>query len=158
MRIRRSVGALVLVATVSAVVVYWRSEAILRREDSIPRDDLRLDARPNPGWVVAGGHFASAVAQCRFCHGADLAGKRVIDDPWLGRPYASNLTRGRGGVGSSYRVADWVRAIRFGVGQGGRSLLLQPSEHLSAICHIDLAAVIAFLRQVPAVDRELPAT
>ena len=143
---------------VGALLVYIVSEADLRRDFSVSAEHLRLRAVPNPELVERGRHLASAVAQCSTCHGGDLAGVRVIDDFFVGRLYAPNLTRGEGGLGSIYRDTDWVRAIRFGVSREGRSLFLKPSEHLSAMSDMDLAAVIAYLRQVPSVHTNYPST
>ena len=48
----------------------------------------------------------------------------------MGRIYSANLTRGKGGIGSSYTDADYVRAIRHGVGRNGRPLLTMPTDAL----------------------------
>lgn len=100
-----------------------------------------------------GRHLVTVVAQCPFCHGTDLGGQEMADDPWIGRLDAPNLTKGRGGLGPDYQRADWVRAIRYGIGRDGRSLLLMPSVHLARMSDVDLLAVIRFLESVPEVDR-----
>ena len=41
---------------------------------------------------------------------------------------APNLTRGAGGLGSTFTDTDWVRAIRHGIHRDGTSLLIMPSE------------------------------
>jgi mono/diheme cytochrome c family protein len=103
-----------------------------------------------------GRHLVTVVAQCTYCHGPDLAGREIADDPWIGRLYASNLTRGEGGIGRRYRDIDWAAALRHGVAPDGRTLLLMPSAGLARLSDGDLAAIVAYLRQVPAVDRILP--
>jgi mono/diheme cytochrome c family protein len=95
---------------------------------------------------------------CRDCHGEDLGGTVFIDDPALGRLIASNLTSGKGGVGAAYDDADWIRAIRHGVGPEGRALLFMPSYEYHPMDDDDLGALIAYLKSVEAVDRELPGT
>jgi len=97
-----------------------------------------------------------ARVQCAGCHGADLAGAPISEDPWLGRLYAANLTPGRGGI-AARSDADLVRAVRDGVAADGRSLLMMPSEYLGALGDADLAAILGFLRSLPPVDREWPA-
>jgi hypothetical protein len=51
---------------------------------------------------------------------------------------------------------DFVRAIRRGVRRDGRSLIVMPSEVFTHLSQEDLGAVIAFLKQVTPVDREVP--
>jgi cytochrome c553 len=50
------------------------------------------------------------------------------------------------------------RAIRHGVGPDDRGLFVMPSEEYSHFSDEDLGALIAFLKTVPAVDRERVAT
>lgn len=66
----------------------------------------------------------------------------------------ANLTRGRGGRASQLEVDDWARAILHGIGSHGRSLLIMPSEDYTQLSERDLAALIAYVRSVPPVDRE----
>jgi len=103
-----------------------------------------------------GRHLALAVANCAHCHGTDLGGKDFIDGGALGHLYAANLTRGRGGVGRAMSDADWVRAIRHGVGRDGKSLWFMPSETYQVMSDEDLGALVAYLRSLPPVDRVLP--
>ena len=93
---------------------------------------------------------------CAECHGADLAGKRISEDLRMGKISASNLTGGKGGVQSLNSDTDWVRAIRHGIHRSGRPLLLMPSDQYFELGNEDLAAMIAYLKQLPAVDNELP--
>jgi cytochrome c553 len=47
-----------------------------------------------------------------------------------------------------------VRAIRHGVGPDGRGLFIMPSEEYQHLSDADLGALVAFLKTLPAVDRE----
>jgi hypothetical protein len=69
-----------------------------------------------------------------------------------------NLTRGRGGVGTTFRDADWDRAIRFGLHADGRSLLIMPSEVFVNMSDEDACALIAYIKQLTPVDRVMPPT
>ena len=80
----------------------------------------------------------------------------AADEKGLGRLYAPNLTAGEGGIGASYRVEDFARAIRRGVDREGRALWVMPSQYLRALSDRDLGAVIAYLRAAPKVDRAVP--
>jgi cytochrome c553 len=105
--------------------------------------------------VAWGSHLVNAVASCQDCHGADLSGTVLIDDA-AAVLAAPNLTSGRGGVGREFTDADWVRGIRHGVRKDGSSLLVMPSYAYANFSDRDLGALIAYLKQLPAVDNELP--
>jgi mono/diheme cytochrome c family protein len=106
--------------------------------------------------IARGKHFVDAIAKCASCHGDNFAGKVVADDPLFGRLYAANITRGKGGIGSTYSDADYVRAIRHGVGRDGRPLGAMPTDAFYYMNDSDLASSIAYIRSVPAVDAVLP--
>ncbi|CAN5599129.1 cytochrome c [soil metagenome] len=107
--------------------------------------------------ALAHGAHLAASRGCTDCHGADLGGRVVVDDPALGKMVASNLTRGSGGVGTQYvSTAEWDRAIRHGVSAAGRGLYMMPSEDYYHLSDADLGALIAHIQTVPDVDRELP--
>jgi cytochrome c553 len=117
---------------------------------------VRLVAVPDDAESVAwGAHLVNAVTGCRDCHGADLSGTVMSDDA-AARLAAPNLTRGQGGIGAELTDEDWVRAIRHGVRRDGRSLLIMPSYAYANLSDRDLGAMIAYLKQIPAVDREHP--
>ncbi len=69
---------------------------------------------------------------------------------------ASNLTAGKGGIGGSYSDADFVRAIRHGLGPDGKPLLVMPPNFFNNYNDDDLGAIIAYLKSLPPVDSELP--
>jgi len=108
-----------------------------------------------PAAIERGRHLVTAVSQCTTCHGGDLAGRELVDDRWFGRLWASNLTPGRGGI-REHEDTDLVRAIRYGVGRDGASLAMMPAQHLRHLSDDDVAAIIAFLRTLPPLDRETP--
>lgn len=141
------VGACLLAA------IYVASERAMQRPYRIDSKKLALRAGAGKGAAERGRHLVTVVSQCAFCHGPDLGGREMADDPWIGQLDAANLTAGQGGVGVVYDRADWVRAIRFGVDRAGRSLLLMPSSHLAEMSDADLAAVIDYLERIPSVDR-----
>jgi cytochrome c553 len=100
-----------------------------------------------------GHHLATAIAKCTDCHGEDLGGVYMELGP-LGSFPAANLTSGRGGVPRT--DADWVRAIRHGVAADGRPLVFMPSTAYASLSVSDLGAIIAWVKSMPPVDRELP--
>jgi mono/diheme cytochrome c family protein len=115
-----------------------------------------LDVRGDSAQLTRGAHLVD-IYGCRDCHGDNLAGNVMEDAPPF-RIVASNLTSGAGGVGSTYEVDDWNRAIRHGVKPSGRSVLIMPSAAFHRVADRDIEALIAYLRTVPPVDNELPPT
>src|SRR5512136_1017867 len=74
---------------------------------------------PTDSDAVARGRHIAIIWGCTKCHGEDLRGMLLADDPFLGTIPASNLTFGNGGIARSYTDADWIRAIRHGVKPNG---------------------------------------
>ena len=105
--------------------------------------------------VAKGRHFVQAIGKCAGCHGDDFAGKVLIDDPIMGRLYAANITRGKGGL-TSFTDADYVRAIRHGVAPDGHALLFMPTDAFYYVNDEDLANSIAYLKTIPSVDAVVP--
>lgn len=99
-----------------------------------------------------GEHLARGLAGCAECHGRDLGGRLFAETP-LFRVVAPNLTPGRGSAVRGYTERDWSNAIVHGVRPNGRSLLLMPSKEIGSFADADVAAMVAFLQTLPAVDR-----
>lgn len=106
--------------------------------------------------VERGRHLAETNG-CTDCHTEDLSGQVFVDEAPF-RIVAPNLTRGAGGVGEHYEPATWDRAFRHGIGWDGRPLQIMPSAAFHNLADEDAAAIIAYLEQLPPVDKELPAT
>jgi mono/diheme cytochrome c family protein len=107
--------------------------------------------------VARGRHLVHAVAKCGDCHGEDLSGTAFFDDPAFARVHAPNITSGRGGKGSVYTDEDLIRVIQHGVKRDGRPVMIMPADAYTHLSDGDLAAIIAYLRSVPPVDKEWPA-
>src|SRR5229473_188781 len=144
--------ALVLGLAWAAVMVV--SDNRLNARVEVPRETIAVPTDITS--IQRGQHLASAVAACVDCHGPSLAGKVFVDDPVLGRIVSPNLTRGRGGIGSTFADADFVRAIRHGVDPGGRQLLVMPSDDYNHFSDADLGAIIGYVRSLPAIETSLP--
>lgn len=108
--------------------------------------------------IERGRHLGESVLVCTECHGPDLGGKVVTDSPGFGRIIGPNLTSGRGGVGATMGELDWDRVVRHGVASDGRPLVLMPADGYAFLPDADVAALRAWVEQVPPVDRELPPT
>jgi cytochrome c553 len=95
------------------------------------------------------GRYLFASRGCVDCHGADGAGKVFVEKGDDLRIKGPNITRGRGGVVAAYQGEDWVRAIRHGVGPGGRPLMVMPSEDYNRFTDADLSALVAYVQALP---------
>lgn len=152
-RLGIGIGGLVGVVLLLVAVAYGVSQRKLNREWKVA--GAALPVTLDPAQVARGKHLAVAVAKCTDCHGADLGGKLFIDGMPMGVLIASNLTAGKGGVLPRYSDAQLEAAIRHGVGPNGRGLLFMPSDEFQHLSDEDAAAIIAYIRSVPPVDREL---
>lgn len=149
-------GAVLLVAVGYGTYVYVRSEKILKTKYDAPSTALVIPTDSQS--IARGEHLASAVTSCVLCHGEGLAGKVYADMGPVGVVAGPNLTRGKGGVGATLTDAEWVRAIRHGVRPDGSSLIIMPSEVFTYLTAEDLGSIIAYAKQLPAVDHEVPST
>ncbi len=150
-------GSLAGVLFLTAATLWAMAERELRRVHPAPEESFTA-AAPDSALLARGEHLARAVGSCVMCHGEDLGGMVVADAGPMGWLAGPNLTRGRGGVGATLSDADWERAIRHGIRANGRSLILMPSEAFVHFSDQDLSALVAFLKQLPPVDRELEPT
>lgn len=152
-RISLVLGVMVAVVALGAASVYAMSEKKLSAKYTV-RPEPPLTTTADAAVLERGRHVATAIAKCVECHANDLGGGTVIDAPPIGHVEATNLTTGKGGVLSRYDDVALERAIRHGIGHDGRNLLIMPSDEYHNLSDDDVAAVIAYLRSRPAVDRE----
>lgn len=155
---RRRFLKLALVGLVAGVAVAGLvgNRRYAARRDRVYAVTAAGPAIPNDEATVSRGrHLATTLGGCAECHGADFGGKLMGDDPPI-RVVAPNLTRGAGSATAGYTDADWYRAIVHGVNRQQRSLLVMPSKDLGSLAETDIAAIIAFLKTAPPVDRSLP--
>lgn len=114
-----------------------------------------LEISSNSTAIAKGAHLA-AIKGCAECHGDDGSGKVMLEDPAMGLIAASNLTRGKGGLPSSYNNTDWVRALKHGLRTNGTPLLVMPSQETTLLSAEDMSAIIAYYNSLPPVDKQLP--
>lgn len=135
-----------------------------------PLTDRRFE--PTPARLERGEYLVRNVAGCLFCHseldtsveglpvkaGAAGAGRPFTaeDMPWL---VASNITSDAGTGAGTWTDDMLARAIREGIGHDGRALFpMMPYLNYRQMSDEDLAAVITYIRSLPAVSLQHPAT
>lgn len=103
-----------------------------------------------------GKHMVDSRYVCIECHGKNLGGGTMVDDPALGRLLGPNLTSGKGSRTQGYTFADWDRIVRHGVKRDGRPAMM-PSEDFVSMSDRELSDIIAYIQSFPPVDNEVPA-
>jgi mono/diheme cytochrome c family protein len=94
------------------------------------------------------GRYLFSTRGCADCHGANGGGKTVIKDgPML--VVSPNITTGANSVTTAYQIEDWVRTVRHGVKPNGTPIMIMPSEDYNRLTDDDMAAVIAYVKQLP---------
>ena len=147
------VGGLLLLLVLAAATLYMMGRSAINATYDIRPAVLTI---PSDSTALARGAHLVATQACADCHGENMGGKPFFDNGAMGYMAAPNLTRGKGGIGADYTDADWQRAIVHGVNRQGRSLLMMPSAVYAELSDADLAAMIAWLKQLPPVDRAFP--
>ncbi len=149
-------GSLVIIIGIAAIVLYSIGRSRLNQTYDIDVATVPID--DNPEVLDRGKHLVEAVLACAECHGTGLRGKAFFDDPAVGTVVSANLTGGEGGIAEAYSDEDWLRAIRHGINQEGKPLLVMPAQHLKNMKAADLGAVISYLKTAPPVDNIPPTT
>lgn len=143
-------GAIVVVFVVIVLVGYVLGGARLRKTYDVPISSF--EAPTDQASVERGLHWASVL--CVECHGEDLGGEIVFEDPALGRVSGPNLTRGEGGASAEMSDSELEAAIRYGVDHDGRGLVIMPSAGYFYMSDEDLGALISYMRHAEPVDKE----
>jgi len=143
----RIIAAVAAVALVALLGALWNGERKIDR-----RIDVRVVpvpyAKPTPQ-VLQLGKYLFESRGCSECHGKDGAGRVVVEEGGL-HVRSPDITPARVSMVANYTEADWVRAIRHGVDPAGRALLVMPSEDYARMSDDDLAALVAYIRSLPA--------
>ena len=151
-----TLGSLLVLALLAGTALYALSGRKLSAKYEVPAEK-ELVITSDSATVARGAHLVTSLP-CGQCHGADLGGHVIADAGPFGLLVGPNLTRGRGGVQPPLTDIEWERAIRHGVRRDGTSLMIMPSEVFTHIADEEMAAMIAYLKQIPPVDREVPRT
>jgi len=144
-------GVLLGLIVIALVVFYFKGDAMGKRTFTISPENISIPT--DAASIEWGRHFVHAI--CADCHTDDLSGKLLIDAPFA-KLYSANLTPGKGGAGTEFKDADWVRAIRHGVDNKGRDLVVMPSQVFWNFNDKDLGGIIAYLKSLPPIDKENP--
>ncbi len=102
---------------------------------------------------LAHGKRLTEVLHCNACHGDNLQGTNVTaDDPDYGDMNAPNITL----LQAKYIDADFDQLLRHGKPKDGREFWFMPVESYQSLSDADFAALIAYLRTLKPVGKQLP--
>jgi mono/diheme cytochrome c family protein len=108
--------------------------------------------------LVERGRYVFAVASCAFCHNPNGAGGQKISWRPFGTLWSRNISSDvRTGIGA-WTDQQIARAIRSGITPDGRTLHWQGMiwDHASNWDEEDIRALVAYLRTLPSVARQIP--
>jgi mono/diheme cytochrome c family protein len=140
-----ALGSLAALAIIAYAIVYVVSERILGRTYEVPAVVVSIPSDPA---AIAEGQRLATIRGCFGCHGRQLQGVIMFDQPMIGRVVAPNLTA----AVRKYSDSELVGIIRHGVRPGGRSVMVMPAEAYALLTDEDLGRIIAFLKSLPAVE------
>jgi len=103
---------------------------------------------------LANGARLVRIHACVGCHGENLGGTVMVDNPIIGRLAAPNLTMG--GRGAELAPADWERAIRHAVRRDGTSLRVMPGNEFTTMADDELESIVGYIKSQPPVNTAQP--
>ncbi|MBX7113812.1 MAG: c-type cytochrome [Myxococcaceae bacterium] len=119
----------------------------------IPESTCGNDSN-NAAQVAAGKQLATDL-NCTRCHGADLSGNAM---GLRNKPiYPSNLTPDKGTGLGEWTDEQIITAIRTGVDDEAE-MLCSTMPRFTSLTDDNVKAIVAFLKSVPAVSKEIPAS
>jgi hypothetical protein len=106
---------------------------------------------PTEGETADYGAYLAEIAQCRGCHGPELAGGSACPDC----PIGPNLTQG--GELQGWTKDDFITTIRTGTHPTGSELSeFMPWRYFGKMTDTELGALWAFLNEQPALETVTP--
>lgn len=141
-------GVLIGLVLISALILYFVGGSTLNKTRQVQPQPVAVPV--DDASLARGEHVVKLL--CTSCHGADLSGTAILDDPTIGTIYAANIS----GLAQDHTDEQLVLAIRHGISHDGRQLAIMPSEAFINFSAEDLGAVIAYLKTVPRVGTEKP--
>ena len=146
---RGGVAVLGLVALVAGTLLVATQLAERKMNRKVEVRVVAVAPASDPAAVERGRYLFDSRG-CAVCHGANGSG-RIFEDDGKGLKLAGpHISPGAGSVTAAYRDEDWVRTIRHGVKPDGRPALIMPSEDYNRFTDADLAALVGYIKQMPA--------
>ena len=148
-----AVGSLLGLLILTVATLYFLGSQKINRVYEVRPANLTI---PTDSLAQARGRHIAETQGCFECHGKDLGGEVFSEGQPFGNIAAANLTSGAGGIGTTYQTEDWVKALRHGINRENRPLLIMPADAFAKLSDRDLSDLIAFVQNLPPVDRSFP--
>jgi mono/diheme cytochrome c family protein len=148
-----AVAGLVGIIALAGAATYGISESRMSQKFDVPEHTIA--PRTDSASLALGARLVK-IKGCVDCHGANLGGSVMIDNPALGRLAAPNLTIG--GRGAELEPRDWERAIRHGVRRDGSPLRVMPANEFTGMADDELASIVGYIRGQPPVSAPTTST
>jgi mono/diheme cytochrome c family protein len=143
-------GISLAVLLVSALSVFYvKGNAMVNHTYTIAADNITIPT--DAASLARGQHFVQVI--CSDCHTPDLSGKNMLSAPFA-KIDSANLTPSPGAAGSEFKDADWVRALRHGVDDKGRALVVMPANEFWNFSDRDLGDIVAYVKTIPPVEKQ----
>lgn len=141
---------IVLGALVLLVIGVYAAATVNLNRHLAKRYDYPAPKLAKKGNLARGKYLVTVRHACVECHGNDLAGGTVVEDPGAGYVYGANITPA---VLKDWKDEEIVRVLRHGVSRDGRPLIVMPAAEYTNLCEQDIADIVAYVRSVPPVDK-----
>jgi cytochrome c553 len=135
-------GTLVAIVLVAVLYVFVASERVVARIYDV---GLTGFTAAHDAEAVRRGERLAKISGCTGCHGAELQGTVMFDEPNIARVNAPNLTQ----LARQYSDAELERVIRHGVKPDGTSVWIMPSAMFKHFTDADLSDLVAYVRSLP---------
>ena len=150
--IGRGLAAIVALLALGIGSVYALTSRRMARTFEVPREHELAVASDSA--TIERGKYLAVTRGCTDCHGPNLGGRVLVEDPAIGRLVTANLTSGR--KGGALDARGFELAVRHGIRPDGSALLVMPSQEFQGFTDDDVAAMAAYARSLPAVSDPLP--
>ncbi|HJW44969.1 MAG TPA: cytochrome c [Lysobacter sp.] len=142
--------AIVVLGVATLFAVAWGvTGQALKRTYTV--SDPPLTVTNDPATLLRGRHLFDTRG-CGACHGPQGAGRVLFDEPGLLKVVPSNLTRAM--RDPAYTDDALAAAIRHGIRPDGTPLVIMPAGDYADLDDSDVAAIIAYMRSLPASANE----
>jgi mono/diheme cytochrome c family protein len=139
-------GSLVGLAIIAYGIVYLVSARLVARTWDIPA--VAIVVPTDQASRDEGKRLATVYGCFAGCHGKEIAGAVLFDQPAIAHLVAPNLSASV----RQYTDAQLATIIRRGLRPDGRSTIVMPSEAFVYMTDGDLGRILAFLKSMPLVD------
>jgi cytochrome c553 len=140
-------AGLILLVCIAAAVIWFGAQHNL--DQKFTPIERQFTAMASDIDIVEGERLANIIG-CNGCHGDELEGKVMFEDPMFASIVAPNLTQ----ITSTYSDQQLEVAIRQGIAPNGRGLIVMPSAYFSALRDQDLRNIIAYMRAVQKTEHD----